>query len=111
MFSTSWTRFGHTTGTFRTEKYYYDFVWRSKKIKYFVWLKYFCKCSFCVHSVEKDGSPLSDERQTVQISLFSLLKDLLKSPTAEELHSVLAYAAIVQDEQQVTHTNFLCSKT
>ncbi len=96
---------------FRTEKYYYDFVWRSKKIKYFVWLKYFCKCSFCVHSVEKDGSPLSDERQTVQISLFSLLKDLLKSPTPEELHSVLAYAAIVQDEQQVTHTNFLCSKT
>ncbi|XP_073782067.1 neurobeachin-like protein 2 isoform X3 [Danio rerio] len=53
------------------------------------------------YSVEKDGSPLSDERQTVQISLFSLLKDLLKSPTAEELHSVLAYAAIVQDEQQV----------
>uniref|UniRef100_A0A671LZW7 Neurobeachin-like protein 2 n=1 Tax=Sinocyclocheilus anshuiensis TaxID=1608454 RepID=A0A671LZW7_9TELE len=53
------------------------------------------------YSVEKDGSPLSDERQTVQISLFALLKDLLKSPTAEELHSVLAYAAIVQDEQQV----------
>uniref|UniRef100_A0A8C2F1L4 Neurobeachin-like protein 2 n=1 Tax=Cyprinus carpio TaxID=7962 RepID=A0A8C2F1L4_CYPCA len=48
-----------------------------------------------------DGSPLSDERRTVQISLFALLKDLLKSPTAEELHSVLAYAAIVQDEQQV----------
>ncbi len=65
----------------------------------------FRKCYFCVHSVEKDGSPLSDERQTVQISLFALLKDLLKSPTAEELHSVLAYAAIVQDEQQVTHTN------
>ncbi|XP_016424397.1 neurobeachin-like protein 2 [Sinocyclocheilus rhinocerous] len=53
------------------------------------------------YSVEKDGSPLSDERQTVQISLFALLKDLLKSPTAEELHSVLAYAAIVQDEQQM----------
>uniref|UniRef100_A0A8C2F2C6 Neurobeachin-like protein 2 n=1 Tax=Cyprinus carpio TaxID=7962 RepID=A0A8C2F2C6_CYPCA len=53
------------------------------------------------YSVEKDGSPLSDERRTVQISLFALLKDLLKSPTAEELHSVLAYAAIVQDEQQV----------
>uniref|UniRef100_A0A671PMP1 Neurobeachin-like protein 2 n=1 Tax=Sinocyclocheilus anshuiensis TaxID=1608454 RepID=A0A671PMP1_9TELE len=52
------------------------------------------------YSVEKDGSTLSDERQTVQISLFALLKDLLKSPTAEELHSVLAYAAIVQDEQQ-----------
>ncbi|XP_051574482.1 neurobeachin-like protein 2 isoform X2 [Myxocyprinus asiaticus] len=53
------------------------------------------------YSTEKDGSPLSDERRTVQISLFSLLKDLLKSPTAEELHSVLAYATIVQDEQQV----------
>uniref|UniRef100_A0A8C1KHC7 Neurobeachin-like protein 2 n=1 Tax=Cyprinus carpio TaxID=7962 RepID=A0A8C1KHC7_CYPCA len=49
----------------------------------------------------KDGSPLSEERQTVQISLFALLKDLLKSPTAEELQSVLAYAAIVQDEQQM----------
>uniref|UniRef100_A0A8C1VMY5 Neurobeachin-like protein 2 n=1 Tax=Cyprinus carpio TaxID=7962 RepID=A0A8C1VMY5_CYPCA len=48
-----------------------------------------------------DGSPLSEERQTVQISLFALLKDLLKSPTAEELQSVLAYAAIVQDEQQM----------
>lgn len=82
-------------------------------MKYLVWMKDFCKCSFCVYSVEKDGNPLSDERQTVQISLFALLKDLLKSPTAEELHSVLAYAAIVQDEQQVTHTNtnFLCSKT
>ncbi|XP_039530585.1 neurobeachin-like protein 2 isoform X1 [Pimephales promelas] len=53
------------------------------------------------YSAEKDGSPLSEERRTVQISLFSLLKDLLKSPTAEELHSVLAYAAIVQDEQQL----------
>uniref|UniRef100_A0A8C2G067 Neurobeachin-like 2 n=1 Tax=Cyprinus carpio TaxID=7962 RepID=A0A8C2G067_CYPCA len=53
------------------------------------------------YSVEKDGSPLSEERQTVQISLFALLKDLLKSPTAEELQSVLAYAAIVQDEQQM----------
>lgn len=58
-----------------------------------------------VDSAEKDGSPLSEERRTVQISLFSLLKDLLKSPTAEELHSVLAYAAIVQDEQQVNHTS------
>ncbi|XP_055065658.2 neurobeachin-like protein 2 isoform X2 [Misgurnus anguillicaudatus] len=53
------------------------------------------------YSTEKDGSPLSDERRTVQIALFSLLKDLLKSPTAEELHSVLAYATVVQDEQQV----------
>ncbi|XP_057195455.1 neurobeachin-like protein 2 isoform X2 [Triplophysa rosa] len=52
------------------------------------------------YSTEKDGSPLSDEKRTVQISLFSLLKDLLKSPSAEELHSVLAYAAVAQDEQQ-----------
>ncbi|XP_031429737.1 neurobeachin-like protein 2 isoform X1 [Clupea harengus] len=54
------------------------------------------------YSVEKDGSPLSDEKQTVQISLFSLLKDfLLKSTSPEELHSVLAYACITSDEQQV----------
>ncbi|XP_056618979.1 LOW QUALITY PROTEIN: neurobeachin-like protein 2 [Triplophysa dalaica] len=52
------------------------------------------------YSTEKDGSPLSDEKRTVQTSLFSLLKDLLKSPSAEELHSVLAYAAVAQDEQQ-----------
>lgn len=68
----------------------------------------FCFCVF-VRSAEKDGSPLSEERQTVRISLFSLLKDLLKSPTAEELHSILAYAAIVQDEQQVNHTSTLAS--
>uniref|UniRef100_A0A672LME2 Neurobeachin-like protein 2 n=1 Tax=Sinocyclocheilus grahami TaxID=75366 RepID=A0A672LME2_SINGR len=60
---------------------------------------------YILDSIRTHYSPLSDERQTVQISLFALLKDLLKSPTAEELHSVLAYAAIVQDEQQVTHTN------
>uniref|UniRef100_A0A671M1F0 Neurobeachin-like protein 2 n=1 Tax=Sinocyclocheilus anshuiensis TaxID=1608454 RepID=A0A671M1F0_9TELE len=56
---------------------------------------------YILDSIRTHYSPLSDERQTVQISLFALLKDLLKSPTAEELHSVLAYAAIVQDEQQV----------
>uniref|UniRef100_A0A671M5Q8 Neurobeachin-like protein 2 n=1 Tax=Sinocyclocheilus anshuiensis TaxID=1608454 RepID=A0A671M5Q8_9TELE len=60
---------------------------------------------YILDSIRTHYSPLSDERQTVQISLFALLKDLLKSPTAEELHSVLAYAAIVQDEQQVTNTN------
>uniref|UniRef100_A0A671PHP8 Neurobeachin-like protein 2 n=1 Tax=Sinocyclocheilus anshuiensis TaxID=1608454 RepID=A0A671PHP8_9TELE len=60
---------------------------------------------YILDSIRTHYSTLSDERQTVQISLFALLKDLLKSPTAEELHSVLAYAAIVQDEQQVTHTN------
>ncbi|XP_030639127.1 LOW QUALITY PROTEIN: neurobeachin-like protein 2 [Chanos chanos] len=54
------------------------------------------------YSAEKDGSPLSDEKQTVQISLFSLMKDyMLKNPTQEEIHSVLAYATVVQDEQQV----------
>ncbi|XP_063076336.1 neurobeachin-like protein 2 isoform X2 [Engraulis encrasicolus] len=54
------------------------------------------------YSVEKDGSALSEERQTVQISLFSLLKDfLLKSPTPEDIHSVLAYACITPDETQV----------
>ncbi|XP_035386698.1 neurobeachin-like protein 2 isoform X2 [Electrophorus electricus] len=53
------------------------------------------------YSVERDGSALSDERQTVQISLFNLLKDFLsKSPTTEELHSVLAYTAVIQDEKQ-----------
>ncbi|KAJ8004840.1 hypothetical protein DPEC_G00140480 [Dallia pectoralis] len=54
------------------------------------------------YSVERDGSPLSDEKQTVQISLFSLLKDfLLKSPTTEDLHSLLAYTLTVGEEQQV----------
>uniref|UniRef100_A0A4W5RKL2 Neurobeachin-like protein 2 n=2 Tax=Hucho hucho TaxID=62062 RepID=A0A4W5RKL2_9TELE len=54
------------------------------------------------YSVEKDGSPLSDEKQTVQISLFSLLRDLLlKCPTPEELHSILAYTLTIGEEQQV----------
>lgn len=53
------------------------------------------------HSVEKDGSPLSDEKQTIQTSLFSLLKDFLKSPTQEELHSVLCYILAVGEEVQV----------
>ncbi|KAI4887748.1 hypothetical protein NFI96_031408 [Prochilodus magdalenae] len=53
------------------------------------------------YSVEKDGSALSDEKQTVQMSLFTLLNDfLMKSPTTEELHSVLAYTAVVQDQPQ-----------
>lgn len=53
------------------------------------------------HSVEKDGSSLSDEKQTIQTSLFALLKDFLKSPTQEELHTVLAYVLTVGEEQQV----------
>ncbi|KAK5618282.1 Neurobeachin-like protein 2 [Crenichthys baileyi] len=53
------------------------------------------------YGVEQDGSPLSDEKQTIQTSLFSLLKDFLKSPTTEELHSVLAYILTVGEEQQV----------
>ncbi|KAM3613566.1 uncharacterized protein V6R79_001520 [Siganus canaliculatus] len=53
------------------------------------------------YSVEKDGSSLSDEKQTIQTSLFALLKDFLKSPTPEELHSVLAYILSVGEEQQV----------
>ncbi|XP_062322796.1 neurobeachin-like protein 2 isoform X4 [Osmerus eperlanus] len=54
------------------------------------------------YSMEKDGSRLSDEKQTVQISLFSLLRDfLLRSPSPEELHSVLAYTLAVGEEQQV----------
>lgn len=53
------------------------------------------------HSMEKDGSSLSDEKQTIQTSLFTLLKDFLKSPTPEELHSVLAYILTVGEEKQV----------
>uniref|UniRef100_A0A3Q1F1J1 Neurobeachin-like protein 2 n=1 Tax=Acanthochromis polyacanthus TaxID=80966 RepID=A0A3Q1F1J1_9TELE len=53
------------------------------------------------YSLEKDGSTLSDEKQTIQTSLFALLKDFLKSPTQEELHSVLAYIVSVGEEQQV----------
>uniref|UniRef100_A0A8B9KL55 Neurobeachin-like protein 2 n=1 Tax=Astyanax mexicanus TaxID=7994 RepID=A0A8B9KL55_ASTMX len=57
------------------------------------------------YSVERDGSALSDEKQTVQMFLFTLLKDfLLKSPTNEELHSVLAYTAVVTDQLQVLNT-------
>lgn len=73
----------------------------------YVYIFIFYFLLYIFFSAEKDGSPLSEERQTVQISLFALLKDLLKSPTAEELQSVLAYAAIVQDEQQVNHTSTL----
>lgn len=53
------------------------------------------------HSVEEDGSPLSDEKQTIQTSLFALLKDFLKSPTTDELHSILAYILTAREEQQV----------
>uniref|UniRef100_A0A8C5EJZ1 Neurobeachin-like protein 2 n=1 Tax=Gouania willdenowi TaxID=441366 RepID=A0A8C5EJZ1_GOUWI len=53
------------------------------------------------YSVEKDGSPLSEDKQTIQTSLFAMLKDFLKSPTSEELHSVLAYIVSVGEEQQV----------
>ncbi|KAM4601359.1 neurobeachin-like protein 2 isoform 2-T2 [Polymixia lowei] len=54
------------------------------------------------YSVEKDGSPLSEEKQSIQSALFSLLKDFLKAhATPEELHSVLAYVLAAGEEQQV----------
>ncbi|XP_061093012.1 neurobeachin-like protein 2 isoform X2 [Conger conger] len=54
------------------------------------------------YGVEKDGSPLSEELQTVQTSLFSLLKDFLLKPTSpEELQSLLAYTITVGEERQV----------
>lgn len=59
-------------------------------------------------SVEKDGSPLSDEKQTIQTSLFALLKDFLKSPTPEELHSVLTYILTVGEEKQVVLICLIC---
>lgn len=62
-----------------------------------------CISIYLHHSTEKDGSSLSDEKQTIQTSLFSLLKDFLKSPTPEELHSVLAYILTVGEEKQVTN--------
>uniref|UniRef100_A0A672J918 Neurobeachin-like protein 2 n=1 Tax=Salarias fasciatus TaxID=181472 RepID=A0A672J918_SALFA len=46
-------------------------------------------------------SSLSDEKQTIRTSLFTLLKDFLKSPTTEELHSLLGYIVTVREEQQV----------
>lgn len=55
--------------------------------------------------MEKDGSALSDEKQMIQTSLFTFLKDFLKSYTPEELHSVLAYILTVEEEQQVC---FIC---
>nr|XP_057940403.1 neurobeachin-like protein 2 isoform X3 [Doryrhamphus excisus] len=53
------------------------------------------------YSVEKDGGSLSDDKQNIQTSLFELLKDFLKSPTPEELHSVLAYMLCAGEEEQV----------
>ncbi|MBN3300810.1 NBEL2 protein, partial [Amia calva] len=54
------------------------------------------------YGVERDGGPLSDELRTVQTALFSLLSEFLaKSPTPEELHSVLAYTGAVGEEQQM----------
>uniref|UniRef100_A0A3B4ADB3 Neurobeachin-like protein 2 n=1 Tax=Periophthalmus magnuspinnatus TaxID=409849 RepID=A0A3B4ADB3_9GOBI len=52
------------------------------------------------HYVEKDGSPLLDEKQTIQTSLFVLLKDFLKAPTQEELQSFLAFILTVGEERQ-----------
>nr|XP_046254941.1 neurobeachin-like protein 2 isoform X3 [Scatophagus argus] len=52
------------------------------------------------YSTEKDGSSPSDEKPTIQSTLFALLKDFLKSPTPEELHSLLTYILTVGDEQQ-----------
>lgn len=45
---------------------------------------------------------MSDEKQTIQTSLFALLKDFLKSPSPEELHCVLAYVLSAGEEKQVT---------
>ncbi|XP_029927816.1 neurobeachin-like protein 2 isoform X2 [Myripristis murdjan] len=53
------------------------------------------------YSVEKDRSALSEDKQTLQLNLFSLLKDFLKAPIPEELHSVLAFILTVGEEQQV----------
>ncbi|XP_028984475.1 neurobeachin-like protein 2 isoform X2 [Betta splendens] len=53
------------------------------------------------YSAEKDGSALSEEKQTIQTSLFALLKDFLKSPSPEELHCVFAYILSVAEERQV----------
>lgn len=104
VFSTSWTPFAHTTGNnskLKTAPLHKLFTKRGLT-------NCMCVC-VSVYSVEKDGSALSDERKTVQTSLFDLLKDfLLKSSTTKELHSVLAYTAVVQDQQQVTH-RFLSS--
>lgn len=60
-------------------------------------------------SVEKDGSSLSDEKQTIQNSLFSLLKDFLNAPTPEELHCVLSYIVTVGEEKQVCSDCFTFS--
>uniref|UniRef100_A0A674B7R4 Neurobeachin-like protein 2 n=1 Tax=Salmo trutta TaxID=8032 RepID=A0A674B7R4_SALTR len=57
---------------------------------------------YILDTIRTHYSPLSDEKQTVQISLFSLLRDfLLKCPTPEELHSILAYTLAIGEEQQV----------
>ncbi|KAM9783238.1 neurobeachin-like protein 2 [Neosynchiropus ocellatus] len=53
------------------------------------------------YSVEKDGRPLTEDKQAVQDALFAMLKGFLKSPTSEELHSVLAFLLSAGEEKQV----------
>ena len=88
--------------------FWYYFVWQTDFLSVCLiawlstWLPACLSVCLSLHSMEKDGSRLSDEKQTVQISLFSLLRDfLLRSPSPEELHSVLAYTLAVGEEQQV----------
>uniref|UniRef100_A0A8C5EJR6 Neurobeachin-like protein 2 n=1 Tax=Gouania willdenowi TaxID=441366 RepID=A0A8C5EJR6_GOUWI len=56
---------------------------------------------YILDTIRTHYSPLSEDKQTIQTSLFAMLKDFLKSPTSEELHSVLAYIVSVGEEQQV----------
>ncbi|XP_059829938.1 neurobeachin-like protein 2 isoform X2 [Hypanus sabinus] len=54
------------------------------------------------YGAQKDNQVTADVK-TVQLSIFSLLKDLIyKAISAEELHNIISYMAAVNDEDQLS---------
>ncbi|XP_072116392.1 neurobeachin-like protein 2 isoform X3 [Mobula birostris] len=54
------------------------------------------------YGAQKDNQATADVK-TVQLSIFSLLKDFIyKAISAEELHSIISYMAAVNDEDQLS---------
>ncbi|XP_072572045.1 neurobeachin-like protein 2 isoform X2 [Paramormyrops kingsleyae] len=53
------------------------------------------------YSLERDSSPLSDQMQMVQTTVFQVVQDLLKSPLLEEMYSLLAFSITTGEEFQV----------
>lgn len=62
-------------------------------------------------STSREKTTAIDDIKTVQMSLFSLVKDFFcRSFSGEEMQSLLSYMAGAQDEQQVRHRATLVSK-